>query len=267
MMENTKTTAHGTQEWADTNENIEKGCEHDCAYCYAKQMACLYGRSTPASWSIPVVNEAALEKRYAKRKGRIMFPSTHDIAPRNLDACVRVLKRMLEAGNNVLIVSKPHLDCVTGLCAELAEYRDQITFRFTVGSADDAVLKLWEPGAPSYTERLATLKHAHERGFETSVSCEPMLDANIDTVVSSVTPYVTDTIWLGRANRLNHVLALNCPGDADMRRHADALIATWDDDAVKALYQRYKDHPLIRWKDSIKKVVGIERPTEKGLDV
>ena len=48
--------AHGTEEWASSNENIQKGCEHDCAYCYAKESACQWGRATPASWSEPVLN-------------------------------------------------------------------------------------------------------------------------------------------------------------------------------------------------------------------
>jgi hypothetical protein len=35
----------------------------------------------------------------------------------------------------------------------------------------------------------------------------------------------------------------------------------------RRLYARHRDDTVIKWKDSIKKVVGIERPTEKGLDV
>jgi DNA repair photolyase len=259
--------AHGTQEWAKSNVNIQKGCEHDCAYCYAKERACQFRRTTPQTWKDPVIKEAALDEDYSKRDGRIMFPSTHDITPRNLDACAQVLKSILKSGNDVLIVSKPHRACVKRLRCELAEYRNQITFRFTIGSADDAVLKLWEPGAPAFEERLASLEHAYEKGFETSVSCEPMLDANIDTVITLVEPYVTDTIWLGLANGLRHALALNRPGNAGIRRHADELIAIWDDDAIRELYELYKGHSLIRWKDSVKKVVGLERPTEKGLDV
>ena len=196
-----------------------------------------------------------------------MFPSTHDITPLNIEPCLTVLKKLLAASNKVLIVSKPHIACVKRMCDKLADYRDQILYRFTIGSADDAALKLWEPGAPTFDERLASLKHAYQQGFATSVSCEPMLDSNIDAVVAAVERYVTNTIWLGRANRLRHALAMTCPEDAEMRRHADRLIATWDDNAVKALYERYKNHPKIRWKDSIKKVVGLERPIEKGLDL
>jgi hypothetical protein len=94
-----------------------------------------------------------------------------------------------------------------------------------------------------------------------------MLDGHIDRVVTAVESYVTDAIWLGRVNRLRQIVAVNCPGDAEVRRRADELIALHDDDAMLALYERYRQHPKIKFKDSIKKVVGLELPTEKGLDI
>jgi hypothetical protein len=38
------------------------------------------------------------------------------------------------------------------------------------------------------------------------------------------------------------------------------------DDIIKAIYQRHKDNPLIRWKKEIKKIVGIAIPKSNGLD-
>jgi hypothetical protein len=209
----------------------------------------------------------AIRKGYAKREGTVMFPTSHDVTPLNIEQCLAVLRKLLNAGNKVLIVSKPHMECVKRMCNELADYRAQILFRFSIGSSDDKVLTYWEPDAPTFGERLQALTLAYSCGYATSVSCEPMLDARIDRVIEAIEPYVTDSIWLGRANNLRKILALNCPGDVGVRKHADELIATWDDPAVKALYERYKNHPLIRWKDSIKEVVGVERPTEKGLDI
>lgn len=261
-------SAHGTGEWAVANVNIQRGCEHGCRYCYAGAMSVQYGRSTPVSWATPVLNAQAVARGYhRKQRGRVMFPTTHDITPGNIDACMVVLGKLLKVGNDVLIVSKPHVECVTRLCEELVEYKGQILFRFTLCSNDDGVLRFWEPGAPPFAERLASLKYAYDHGFHTSVSCEPMLDAGIDKVIEAVEPYVTDSIWLGRANRLRHVVAMNCPGNGAVRGRTDELIALWDDDAVNVLYQRYKDHSKIRFKDSIKKVVGLDRPTLKGLDV
>ncbi len=196
-----------------------------------------------------------------------MFPTSHDILPSNLAQSVKVLEGMLAAGNRVLVVTKPWLACVKEMCEKLAPYRAQITFRFTIGSMNDQTLSFWEPGASCFKERLAALKHAHKAGFTTSVSCEPMLDVGIVKLVESVRPFVTDHIWLGRANQLISHIGRNCPEDEDAKRMARELLDQQDDQYLRNLYARFKDDPMIRFKDSIKKVAGIERPTQKGLDI
>ena len=256
----------GTQEWAASNVNIQDGCEHNCRYCYAKTMAIRFKRMTAATWAEPSLRGHDVAKGFTKRSGRIMFPTAHDITEQNIDACVVVLGRMLKAGNDVLIVSKPRPSCVERLCAELAPFRDQVVVRFSIGSANAAVLKFWEPGAPTFRQRLASLKAAYLRDFKTSVSCEPILDSRIDHVVDAVHPFVTDSIWLGKINRLRSILPLNCPNDGGVMSKGESLMASQNDDAIRDLYVRYHNDPLIKWKDSIKKVVGIQRPTEMGLD-
>jgi len=196
-----------------------------------------------------------------------MFPTAHDITENNLEDCLSVLKKMLIVGNDLLIVSKPCPGCVERLCSELSRYKDKIVFRYSIGSVNDAVLGFWEPGAPVYHDRLESLKYAHKQGFETSVSCEPMLDGAIDDVITDVRPYVTDSIWLGKANRLRQIIPFNCPGDAAALRRAEELMALQSEDNIRALYARYQQDPLIKWKDSIKSIVGIERPGKAGLDV
>lgn len=258
---------HGTQEWATSNVNLQIGCEHDCRYCYAKAMGIRFGRTTAQAWRMPVPRQTAGTKRYQKRAGRIMFPSSHDITSGNLAVCLRALEEMLAAGNEVLVVMKPELDCVRQLCRALVAFKQNVMFRFTIGSASDATLAYWEPHAPTFKTRLAALKHAHSLGYKTSVSCEPMLDGDVDAVIRAVRPYVTDSIWLGKANHLRQIVSINCAKDTEALKRADAVVHAQDDSAIHALYNRYKSDPLIRWKDSIKKVVGLRRPERKGLDV
>lgn len=262
-----KRKAFGTQEWAAINLNIQKGCEHGCLYCYAQEFSIRGKYSTPATWTTQRIDREKITKNYRKRDGTLMFPSTHDITESNLADYLIVLKKLLIAGNQVLVVSKPHLSCIKRLCEEIHIFRQQILFRFTIGSSDDAVLSFWEPNAPSYNERIESLKWAKLQGFITSVSCEPMLDGNIDSVIQDTKPFVTDSIWLGRMNRIGNILSLNAPTNTLARSKANELMALQTDEWVMALYVRYKDDPAIRFKDSIKKVVGIERPTEFGLDV
>lgn len=262
-----KSLPTGTQEWAASNVNIQDGCEHDCRYCYAKTMAIRFKRMTAENWANPQLREHDLKRSFTRRSGRIMFPTAHDITERNINECLLVLKRMLTAGNDVLIVSKPCPASMNKLCTELVPFRDQIVLRISVGSASAAVLKYWEPGAPTFNQRLNSLKAAYLRDFKTSVSCEPMLDANIDRVIEAVYPYVTDSIWLGKINRLRSILPQTCPNDADAIHKGNTLMALQNDDAIRALHARYKDDSKIKWKDSIKQVVGLQRPTTSGMDV
>lgn len=258
---------HGTQEWAAHNINIQHGCENNCKYCYAKSFAIRFGRSTPDTWATTEFQNDKIEKEYRKRDGKIMFPTSHDITDNNINEYISVLKKLLVSGNDVLIVSKPHLSCIKRICEECSEYKKQILFRFTIGSTSNRVLKYWEPEAPTFNERLNSLKWAHTKGYQTSVSVEPMLDTNMDELIKALRPYVTDSIWLGRVNNIKAALTLNCPKDTDAKKKAEELLEQQNDQWINLLYRKYHKDKIIKWKDSIKKVVGIERPTEKGMDI
>lgn len=253
----------GTKEWSPHTLNCITGCGNDCLYCYSKEMAIRYNRSSPTDWEIEKVRNHDLKKKIKKYDARVMYPSAHDIRPEHLKENMEFLKHILEAGNEVLIVSKPHLICTKEICKTFADYKVKILFRFSIGSANDTVLKFWEPNAPGFKERLDCLKWAHKNGFETSVSCEPMLDNNIEKVIKKISPYVTETIWIGK---INHLIGVTGRGRLDFNGHNDPatiakaheLIAWQSDDQIMKLYDIYKKDPQIRWKESIKKV--IEKP-------
>ena len=257
----------GTKEWAQKTANCLKGCSHDCKYCYAKSMAIRFGRKRPDTWHIEDPKPVRIGKACTGRPTRVMFPSTHDITPSSLPVCLNALNQLLEHGHTVLVVSKPHVDCIVAVCREFGDYRGQILFRFTVGSSNDATLKFWEPNAPSFMQRLDSLCFAHEQGFQTSVSCEPMLDSSIETVVDAVSPYVTDAIWIGKANQLRQRLRINGAADQETMRRAEALIASQSDELILELFERLRGNKLVKWKDSIKKVVGLDMPAQPGLDI
>jgi DNA repair photolyase len=244
---------HGTQDWADITVNCCTGCSHDCVYCYAKGMAYRFRQVPPGQWPTERVRPQDAARSYRRYPGTVMFPSSHDITPATLQACLRVLENLLQAGNQVLVVSKPHLDCIQAVCRNLGSYRDQILFRFTIGARDGAVLSFWESGAPTYAERVACLQYAHEEGFETSVSIEPMLDsANIDLLVAELMPHVTETIWIGK---MNHLGRLAKGASAELLTAIEDIRAGQTDLIIRAIHARHKANPAIRWKDSIRRVV------------
>jgi DNA repair photolyase len=255
----------GTQEWSVKTINCCTGCSHDCRYCYAKGMAIRFKQVTATQWPLERIRPQDVTKRQNKYDGQVMFPSSHDITPNNLDACLTVLKNLLHSGNKVLVVSKPHLECIRAICERLKAFKEQILFRFTIGACDDRILSYWEPNAPTYGERKASLIYAFDSGFQTSVSVEPLLDAsNIDTLISELLPYVTNAIWIGK---MNHLGRFGNNGDAVLRQAIDNIKRGQTDVAIKSIYSRHRDNPMIKWKKEIKKVVGIPLTKENGMDI
>lgn len=257
----------GTTEWAVSNLNYIKGCSNDCKYCFSKEMAIRFKRSTPDSWRNEEVNWSAFNKKIQFKDGYIMFPSTHDITLEYLDMTMDYLKRLLDVGNKVLVVSKPSYPCIKRICDNFNEYKEKILFRFTIGSTNSNILRFWEPNASDYNERKKALIYAYEAGYQTSVSCEPMLDNRIDELIDDLLGYITDAIWLGKMNFVIRRLRTNGHLDSVTQSAAEQLLEWQNDENIKALYNRYKNNPQIKWKESIKKVVGIKVSTIKGEDM
>ena len=256
----------GTKEWSVESVNILLGCAHQCRYCYARANA-LRRKQIP---NVQVWGRSYLtlrEKEVAKRRkdvgGTVMFPSTHDILPEFLEPSLTVIGNILEAGNRILIVSKPHLECIEAICREFEQYRDRILFRFTIGAMDSSILEYWEPGAPAFEERLASLKHAYRQRFATSVSCEPMLDSeNVVALFCALAPYVTDSIWIGKMNGIDYRVEPGTDPRA-IRRIKDGQT----DGRVREIYAALKHEQKVKWKESFKKVLGLDLAEEPGLDV
>jgi DNA repair photolyase len=255
----------GTKEWATDNVNNSKGCTNICRYCYAcadalrrKQIA------SREEWVSCRVRVHDVLKKHPRYPGRVMFPSTHDILPENIYACIITLENLLKAGNRVLIVSKPRPEIIEILCKHLKRYRPSILFRFTIGAQDNELLSFWETGAPRYEERKLALQYAYDKKFSTSVSVEPMLDADhIDELVDDLLPLVTDAIWIGKMNRIRHCVDIT---DDTVEKAVQEIEAGQTDENIKAIYARHKDNPKIKWKESIKKVVGLKSPERPGME-
>eukprot|EP01105_Mastigella_eilhardi_P006125 TRINITY_DN1773_c0_g1_i1.p1 TRINITY_DN1773_c0_g1~~TRINITY_DN1773_c0_g1_i1.p1 ORF type:complete len:195 (-),score=38.99 TRINITY_DN1773_c0_g1_i1:45-629(-) len=193
-----------------------------------------------------------------------MFPSTHDITPSVEEPCTQLLMNLLKSGNHVLVVSKPHLNVITRLCNEASAYKQQVLFRFTIGAMSDDVLHYWEPGAPPFAERLASLKYAFEAGFGTSVSVEPMLDsAHVAELYTTLERYVTDSIWIGKMNHTDTRVEVHTAED---QRRLQAILTGQTDECILRIYRTLKDCPKIKWKESVKKVVGLPLADTVGQD-
>jgi len=244
----------GTKEWADHNVNCVKGCSNDCRYCYARMMARRFGRCQEHTWKNMVINKRAVDRNYVKYKGRVMFPSTHDITDDSQvqEACFTVIRKLLQAGNEVLITTKPRLAVVEEITKRFYGFREQLQFRFTITSADQQLLSFWEPSAPEFEERFAALQYAYEQTFKTSVSIEPFLDHTPQTLVHSLSPYLTESIWLGP---MNYIPSNSIP-EPD-RHYYEDIRYNYLLEHLQEIYEDLRDYPGIRFKDSMTNRLGI----------
>lgn len=244
----------GTAEWADVNENICRGCPNDCLYCYAAANAKRFKLRDRDGWHNEEFTKRAFIEAYPAKQGVIMFPSAHDITPFNVHQYIRIAKLMLEKGNRLLIVSKPRIECVQKMLEAFQAYRENILFRFTIGTTSPRISKLWEPGAPLPEERFDCLDAAFTDGFKTSVSIEPMLDNGENTVglVKHCQASVTDTIWIGKMNKISLRVGKITPAIAEA---IEVIQHQQTDDEILHLHRHLKDNKKVRWKDSIKEIL------------
>jgi DNA repair photolyase len=243
----------GVAEWAKASVNIGTGCSHNCRYCYACDNAMRYGQiPSRTGWTNERLKSSLPKAK--KYDGRVMFPTTHDISPFYLEDAVATLRGLLELGNQVLIVSKPHLVCIQRLCREFEQFKSQILFRFSIGSLDEELAAFWEPGAPKIAERIECLKFAHAAGFATSVSMEPMLAGMVDAIrtFNALVPLVTEKIWIGKMNKVSQRVDQR---DVNVQRQCSHIKTLQRDYEILGLVTALKGHPQVEWKESITEVI------------
>lgn len=261
-----KKTIQGTREWAVASIDCCVGCPNGCKYCYGRYDQVVRKKKVSAdAWAKTQTLEDELTKIHPLYSGQVMFPTNHDIVPENLDSCLVVLKNLLAANNQVLIVTKPKLSCIETLCRELAFKRDKILFRFTITARSSEILSVWEPSASFYQERLASLSYAFSKGFQTSVSIEPMLDsADVVGMVRELLPFICHSVWIGKMNKIDE----RVENSSDQMNEAITnLNKGQTDEEIFKIYHQLKDEPLVKWKESIKDIVGLKRATVSGQDI
>lgn len=251
---NNVSPGQGVYEWARYSYNIGTGCSNDCRYCYAREVSTRFANRTGGTtWSQEQAKPSKANIHEAVND-IVMFPSMHDISENYLPTYLETLGNLLNAGNPVLIVTKPRINCIRAICERFPQYRDNMLFRMTITSLNEQLSQFWEPGAPLPEERVAALRYAYEAGFNTSVSVEPMLDtmANVVTLYHTLSPYLTLNIWLGKMNDIESRVDMSNP---EVVAAVDSITRNQTDENIRWLYEQLHDQPMVEWKDSVKLVL------------
>lgn len=235
-------------QWTHASYNIMQtnyACRNDCVYCYVKPMNLRFGRDIEDIEDVFRVADNKVTKKWTKsnKPMRYMFPSTHDIFPEMVEDYIAVAKNIMNAGHTLLCVTKPRIDSVRRLCDEFNEYKDKLTFRFTIGSDDNTILKLWEPNAPTFEERVSALKLAYQNGYKTSVSMEPFLSDPVRTI-DKVKDYVNDHIWIGA---MNYMASMEAISDAEKHR----VNELYTQENLMQIVSKLRKNDNVYWKSSV----------------
>ena len=169
----------------DASINVYRGCEHGCAYCYARPTHEYLGFSPGLDFESKIVVKynapELLRKELSSPKWKpqtIAMSGVTDCyqpAERRLQLTRRVLEVLLEFRNPVGIVTKNHL--VTrdvDLLAELARFNCAAVY-VSITTLDAELTPKLEPRASLPNLRLAAIRKLHEAGVPVGVMAAPMI--------------------------------------------------------------------------------------------
>ena len=180
----------------DYGVNPYRGCEHGCAYCYARPSHEYLGFSAGLDFESKIVVKAdapeLLERALAKRSykpGILAMSGITDCyqpVERKLEITRRCLEVMARFRNPVGVITKNAL--VTRDIDHLAELarHQAAAVCISVTSLDPELTRVLEPRASSPRARLAALRMLTEAGISAGVNIAPMIPALNDSEMPAI---------------------------------------------------------------------------------
>lgn len=176
--------------------NPYRGCEHGCAYCYARPTHEYLGFSAGIDFEsrIMVKQDAPALLRQAFMKPsyqpEIMAMSgvtdCYQPVEKKLGLTRRCLEVFSEFRNPVSVITKNHLVARdVDLLAELARHQATCVF-ISITSLDPKLAHILEPRASAPRQRLEAMRLLHEAGVPVGVSVAPMIPAINDHEIPAI---------------------------------------------------------------------------------
>jgi DNA repair photolyase len=181
------------------------GCGHGCLYCYAVFMRKYSRYHANARWGSfveckgNIVELLRRELSRRRKRGSVLLSSVCDPyqpaegSSRLTRGCLEVLR---EFDWEVEILTRSPL-VVRDL--EILTTMPQVSVGFSIGTDNERVRSVLEPGAPPIHSRLEALRELHDAGIATWVFIAPMLPMDPKRLHEIVAPHV-DTVLLDTLN-------------------------------------------------------------------
>ncbi len=165
--------------------NPYRGCRHACRYCYARPTHEFWGMDAGREFEQRVfakVNAPEVLRRELQRPrwmGESIAIGTasdpYEPAEAQYKLTRRIIQVLADFHNPASITTKGVLvQRDVDVLLELAEHAE-VQVNFSVGSVDERVWKLTEPGAPSPAARLEAMQFLVENGITAGVMMAPLL--------------------------------------------------------------------------------------------
>jgi DNA repair photolyase len=158
--------------------NVYVGCQHACAYCYAKFMKRFTGHAEEWGTFVDVKMNAPelLAKEIAKKRpGRVWISGVCD-AYQPLERKYQLTRKCLE----ILVENRWPVRVQTKSPLVLRDFdilkqEGDVEVGFTITTADERMRRIFEPGAPPIMKRIAALEQLHGEGIRTFAMIAPLL--------------------------------------------------------------------------------------------
>ncbi len=186
--------------------NPYTGCEHNCAYCYARLFMRRYsGHSEPWGEFVDVkINAPELLRKQLQRakRGAVWISSVCD-PYQPLEAKYRLTRQCLEE----LVKRQFPVNIQTKSVLVLRDLDLILQFEekevgFTIATDNESVAKLFEPRASSVKERLEALDKIHSKGIQTFVFIGPLLPGNPEKLIEQLEGKA-ERVYIDRMNYMN----------------------------------------------------------------
>lgn len=198
-------TRGAAKEYCELALDIYTGCKHGCKYCYAKDKAEKNHEDfdtvcKKVGFTKMLDNYLSTTDKY---KGRTIFLGfSSDPFPYGEDCSdtIETIKILKKHGCHVMFCTKGSLDSIK-YAIDLLDEKDSVGITITCG---DEMASIYEANSNRPSKRLEILKAAHEKGCETWISIEPVLEPKYiySLLESEHMNYVT-RVKLGKLNHMN----------------------------------------------------------------
>jgi len=165
------------------NMNLYRGCQHQCIYCDSRSECYRLGDFTQIHVKVNAIELLADALPRKRMRGTIGFGSMNDTYM-PVEKKYRMTRQALEviADNNFPIHIITKSDLVTRDIEIIKEISNVFAaISFTITTADDALSRVVEPGAPPSSARFAAMKAIADAGINTGITMMPILPFIEDT--------------------------------------------------------------------------------------